>query len=145
MKRDDQRSAVYAAENKALNMFAEEKLFSSMDELKAYCVEITQSEYWTKQKGWLRFTVADGRGRRSACYKPSRRQVCFPKSMRTPEIAIHEMAHFLTAKTSKGVPAHGSHFCGHYLNLVKELLGVEKFEALKQAFDESRVRYNLNV
>jgi putative metallohydrolase (TIGR04338 family) len=145
MKRDNQRSKVYLAENKALHMFADEKLFGSMEELKLYCINITESDYWKKHKGWKRFTVSDGRGRRSACYKPTKKQLCFPKDMRTPEIAIHEMSHFLTAKTSKGVPNHGSHFCGHYLNLVNELLGSKAFESLKEAFDEGGVKYKLHI
>jgi putative metallohydrolase (TIGR04338 family) len=143
MARDFQRSKLYKAERKVLPLFDKSELFSDMNELKAYCELIKETDYWKKHKGWKRVKVKDGRARQSACYWSHDRSVAFPKGLRTPCVAIHEMAHCLTHKTTgDNYVGHGTHFCGHYIKLVNELLGYEMAMKLQKQFDEDGVRYH---
>jgi putative metallohydrolase (TIGR04338 family) len=137
---DYQRSKVYAAEDAAFHKRRDPSM-TTLDEVRDYMDAIIASEYWTAQKGWLRVKVGDGRGRRNACYKPSRRQVCFPLWARSEWIIIHEMAHCLTYRTTKDGTGHGTHFTGHYLSLVEELLGTREAIALAESFTKHGVRW----
>ena len=138
--RDYQRAAVYKAEDLVFGKHNPPTM-KCLGEVQGYMDRITNSEYWQSLKGWKRVRVGDGRGRNRACYKPSSKQVCFPIWARSEWIVIHEMAHCLTHKTTGGYSAHGTHFCGHYLSLVEELLGLDKAIELSESFKSQGVRW----
>jgi len=154
--RDFQRSKVYAAEDKA---FAEWKLpeWESMDECRAFIQVITSSHYWQRHKGWKRITLKDGRGCRSASYWRGKiyrygngtvkrvkvSEMTLPKWSRNKFVIIHESAHWLTDRTTEDSTSHGSHFAGHYLNLIDELIGTDAAMGLMASFEEKGVKYHL--
>jgi len=140
MIRDGQRSKVYEAEDAYFKKSLPPE-YATMDEVGEYVQVVINSQYWKKCGGWKRVKTGTGKGRRSACYKPYSKQVCFPLWSRSRWIVIHEMSHCLTDKTSKGAPWHGTHFVGHYLNLVEELLGVDVAESLAESFVSQGVRW----
>ena len=138
---DYQRSKVYAAEDKVFNKGLPATM-ESMESVRSYMDRVMGTEYWGRMKGWTRVTAADGRGRRSACYKPSKKQVCFPSWSRSEWIIIHELAHCLTHRTTKSGTGHGTHFVGHYLNLVEEMLSRDTAVQLAESFTQHGARYH---
>tara|TARA_R110002020_G_scaffold279976_4_gene495777 strand:- start:1898 stop:2287 length:390 start_codon:yes stop_codon:yes gene_type:complete len=119
----------------------------TMEECSAYASKIKATDYWKQHKGWLRVNLHHGAGHRSAKYYRawSGRQRCvvLPKWARSEIVMIHEFAHCLTDRTTGGdYSGHGTHFCGHYLNLVGELLGEDYKNRLMEQFDEDGVRYH---
>lgn len=138
--RDYQRGKVYKAEDAVFDKDKNAEM-ESLDEVRAYMGKVTGSDHWKAQEGWQRVKVGDGRGRRAACYKPTKKQVCFPLWSRSKWIIIHEMAHCLTHRTTKDGTGHGTHFAGHYLSLVEELLGSDSAHALAESFSKHGVRW----
>lgn len=121
--RDFQRSAVYAWEFKQFPRMKSGGM--TLDECKALAERM-----WGK-----RMHVADGRGRRNACafiYDPMPK-IALPKWARTKEVVAHEVAHWLVKRTSKGAPAHGGIFVGHYLTLLAEHCGYDRDELVRSA------------
>jgi len=144
MPRDFQRSKLYDAESSVFPMYEPVEKYRQLDDCHEFLKKIMATEYWKRHKGWKRIKIGDGRGRRSACYKPHRRQVCLPLWARNEYVMIHEMAHCLVHKTQGDSRVwHGTHFAGHYLQLVDELLGMDESSKLMESFDKKGVKYHL--
>lgn len=143
--RDYQRSKVYAAENKALDMFPAVAKARDMEWCEDFKKEIMDSEHWKKHKGWAYVNLHHGAGHRSAGYYSARRgkqrTVTLPKFARSKAMMIHEFAHALTDRTHKNASGHGTYFCGHYIALVQELLGRDRGEHLASHFKDHGVRF----
>ena len=144
--RDHQVSKVYAAENAVFPMHNPVEKYRKLDDCNEFLKKIIATQYWHRHKGWKRINIGDGRGRSSACYKPWKKQVCLPLWARNEHVMIHEMAHCLTHRTQNdpnGGVGHGTHFAGHYLNLIDELMGMDEAMKLMESFDEKGVIYHL--
>lgn len=141
--RDFQKSKVYQAENNALMQLKENPEFTTLDECKTYINEIINSDYWNKHKGWKRIKLRCGRGCTNAFYRAHDKSITLPKWARGKMVIIHECAHWLTRKTTEDGTSHGSHFAGHFLMLIDELLGEEHSAALMQQYEELGVIYHL--
>lgn len=144
-QRDIQRSAVYAAEDMAFDKNKDAE-FETLAECNDFAKRIICSEYWLKNKGLKRFSLSDGRGRRSACFKGiehgyRRNTICLPKWSRSRWVIIHEFAHFLTMRTDGKYKAwHGATFCRHYVELILEMIGQEECNKLETCFREKSVK-----
>jgi len=144
--RDFQKQAVYNSENIACDLTGTNNgrcEFGRLDECKLFAEKIINSKYWQAQKGWKRIKLKDGRGRRAACYDDQDKSVSLPMWSRNKVVIIHEFAHYLTHKTTEDATGHGSHFCGHFLALLDELVGMEASMALMEQFEKHKVIYHL--
>ena len=142
-KRDAQRSKVYTAENlvfpRAVRDTAEHK--RDLDYCRQVIGEVVLSSHYQQFRGWKRIGLCDGRGRRSACYRGSARELSLPRWARNPAVICHEMAHALTHATAKHpVPAHGGMFCRHFIELVRCVMGNEWAIALEHQFKQDGLR-----
>lgn len=141
-KRDHQRKKVYDSENAVFSKATPD--YASLAECRAYMDQIIASEYWKLHDGWKRVGLLDGRGGSSAMYVSRKKSLALPKWSRIKWVIIHEMAHCLTHRTTKDFCAHGSHFAGHYLALVREMLGDTHYVALKESMDKHNVMYYMH-
>jgi putative metallohydrolase (TIGR04338 family) len=140
MARDTQRKKVYDAEDAAFDKSKSEEL--SVLECQAFidkCLssKVLQRKYpRAARRGY--FKVADGRGRRRACYAPGYEELRIPRWARSRWILLHELAHGLTYPSQ---PWHGWKFCECYLYLVRVFLGRGAEEILKTEFKARRVKF----
>lgn len=140
-QRDSQRSKIYAAEDAAFNRGFSEGL--TVGECQAIVDKVLASRTVRERypRADLPVLVADGRGRRSACYAATRYgrpTLCIPRSLRSKWVVLHELAHHLTHK--RGVP-HGWEFAECFLYLVRVFIGRHAEARLKQEMKARRVKY----
>ena len=128
--RDYQRTRVYKWERLEFNWDNE---LLSLDQCQALC-----NKYAPHTLTGFNLTATDGRGRRNACAKIDRHQVCLPRWARKAWIVLHEIAHHLAYD-----PAHADH--GHqYMQEYVQLLA-KHYNRDLQALRDSAVGYGLRV
>lgn len=135
--RDSQRSRVYKAERSG--GVVEGWYMPKVEEVRGYIARLQrQPGYQERWGGRKPITVHDGRRRRDAAGCPIERAVWLPRWSRYPLVICHEIAH---VETPDEAPAHGEEFCGNFLFLVRLTLGRDGESALRESFDEHRVKY----
>ena len=97
---------------------------------------------WIRKRFGLR--VADGRGckRATASYRDGE-TITLPRWARIEYVMLHELSHLVVHYEFKRreVAGHGWQFCMVYLKLVKNVMGPEAHDKLKESFKEFRVKY----
>lgn len=143
--RDYQKSKLYRAEDVAFKAhpYWKEQEFESLEECKEFAREIVNTKHWIDNKGWKRIKLKSGAGCSNAFYRQSDKSITLPLWSRNKLVMIHEFAHYLTHKTMEDPVGHGSHFSGHYLLLVDEIMGEEFSHALMEQYEEHGVKYKL--
>lgn len=130
--RDFQRSRVYRSEAQALGHLPQ-LTFSTVAHVQAYLDDLVGSPWFRRHWRRVDVTVKDGRGSRRA-RTDGRGWIALPRAMRHEWVVLHELAHCLAADK------HGPVFCACYLELVGRQLGAEAQAALRDAFQEHRVK-----
>jgi len=102
--RDSQRSKVYRWETLEFGWDTETL---SLDQCQSLCDKYVP--HWN-------LTVSDGRGRRRACAKIDKHQVCLPKWARKAWIVLHEIAHHLAYAPNHA--DHGRQYMQEYVQLL---------------------------
>lgn len=148
-KRDNQRSKVYAAENRAKKRLREKGRFQavqfeSVQEVEQYVNRILRSQWWKKNcQGWLirEVRVKDGRGTTNASAHRSRYgcYINIPRWARNELVVLHELAHI--ACSNEHAP-HGREFSRMFLSMVKRWMGREAWEVLREEFKAAKVKYS---
>jgi putative metallohydrolase (TIGR04338 family) len=143
MKRDFQRSRVYAAERELDGTPTHRKLA----ECQAFVDKVLRSKWWRSRGGESGIVVEDGRGRSRACYQSGFFSmtgrgirppvVKLPRWARSELVILHELAHSLT----NGGPWHGREFARNFLALVGRFMGREAATALRESYRKHRVKY----
>lgn len=126
IRRDFQRSALYDSETKLFSKHGgPEEHLTTLPEIKQWISDvIIPSDHWQQYCTFPTIQLGTGSGRRSACYKKAKRQICMPLWSRKEWILCHELAHLLTDCThGESVPAHGSTYARHYIELVRVAKG----------------------
>jgi len=149
--RDSQRSKVYKAET-AHSLWFDEALFDSVGDVQRWVDSICKSRWFKNRfpryaldpKSLMKYgrsadgiKVLDGRGRRRACGL-RRGFIKLPIWTRTDLHILHEIAHVVT--TTK-VASHGREFCANYLALVRQFMGKEEANELRECFKRHKVKY----
>ena len=123
MKRDFQRSKVYAWEKEALNLFDPAQWPEiTLDECKALIQKVFAA------KGLIPPAVKDGRGSSKARGGPDR--INLPKWARTKVIVLHECAHGINIKD-----AHGPAWVKEYIDLLGQYADVKVGQLYASALD----------
>jgi len=96
---------------------------------------------WIPKQYGLR--IADGRGCRRATASYDGQTITLPRWARVEYVMLHELSHLVVHHEFKRreVASHGWQFCMVYLKLVKNVLGPETHDRLKQSFKTLRVKY----
>jgi len=82
--------------------------------------------------------VVNGRGRRSACYVPLYHEIRLPRSMRSPQVVLHEAAHaildyYIQRKRCSPEPIHGPVFARLVIDLYACYIGVDRARLMDDA------------
>lgn len=137
---DYQRSKVYKAEDAA---FAAHTPTLDWGGCAALFDMVLACDYWQRHGGYKQVKLVKAHGGRSTWCR-SGRTVRLSRHHQNPAIICHELAHALTEKTHGWETAgHGAIFCGHYLGLVRDVMGPWAELALRHCFNTHGVRYNL--
>lgn len=138
--RDNQRSRVYAAERVLVK---DRKILGegSIQEAEAYVRSVEADPIWEellKRSG--RTPIPGGlkieSGRRHGHARGGTTHLVLPPWARSPVVILHEMAHSATR-----TGCHNWPFAAAFLVLVKEFLGEDQEQILKQSFKSHGVRY----
>ena len=157
-ERDNQRSKVFKAEDKARK--GDERPLPKVDDIERYLTRNMGRKTLERRYGETimgRMTkVADGRGTRHALayggYK-----IGIPLWARSEWVVLHEMAHIIHSRINGaksrrqpmpahaanlvGGASHGWQFCAIFVDLVRYCCGAEAAEKLKTEFKAGKVRY----
>jgi len=155
--RDSQRKKLYAAERKH-SLWVNDSQFDSVGEVQKWVDNICKSR-WFKNRfprykldlsslmrdgiATYGIKVLDGRGRLRA-NGSTRGFIKLPVWTRSHLHILHEIAHVITRRTDHNGPLpafHGREFCANYIALVRQFLGKEAGDELKECFRKSRVKY----
>jgi putative metallohydrolase (TIGR04338 family) len=148
MKRDSQKSRVYAAERAAFPDYFNRR--SAM----AGFHSVTECEIWVNRqlqkplvrrklveigiRSWpkpVRVTDSGGKGGASASRLLS--TIYVSGYYRNPVVLLHELAHLLTPSD----PGHGWQYAQAYLTLIRWVMGAHAAKQLTAAFKAKRVRF----
>lgn len=124
--RDYQRTKCYKWERQEFNWDYD---LMPLEECQALC---------DKYAPWLNLIVSDGRGRRAACAKIEKKQVCLPRWARKTWVVLHEIAHHLAYDPSHA--DHGHQFMQEYIQLL-----AKHYNRDLEALRDSAVGYGLRV
>ena len=119
--RDTQRQKVYDWENAQFNDDGSKHVADEpqmeLAEIKKLVTKVARDYGLTHRK----VKVADGRGRRAACYSSGTREVKFPRWSRRRYIVMHELAHWIewVKHPELKTAAHGREFVGIYMELLR--------------------------
>lgn len=142
LERDYQRTSLYVAEGVTFSGTWADIIIFNQQEVKALVKEITESEYWTRKRGWKRIGIDfDNKLKGDICWYDYETRTLVLNSMVTTYVVVHEMAHCLTHKTHDTITPHGSYFAGHYLGLVREIMGEALYKTLKKDFSYFGIKY----
>lgn len=143
MARDTQRQKVYDAERAAFGGSKPEGYsIAEMQQLidKWRSSKVLQRHY---PRATRPLRVADGRGRRRACFAPMGLfhddELRMPRWSRKKWVLLHEFAHALTYSSARAW--HGWEFCECYLYLVRVYIGRGAEEKLAREFKAHHVKY----
>lgn len=145
MRRDNQRSKVYTAENAAFRGHPEaNEPLPTVEDIERFVRHVwdlkrVQGAFPKAVVQWRQPVVKDGRRRRRAC--GARGFISMPRRLRVKWIVLHELAHTISLRDNCHIAAHGWEFSNTYLTLVRLVLGVEAHDLLKAQFKAHRVRY----
>lgn len=139
--RDSQRQRVYDSEY----AIDHGERFETLADCQAFVDRVLQrkrlaTKFPGKNPHRMTITCKDGRGRRMAFATTTwaeGRVVKLPLWARTELTILHEMTHHFSPALSQ----HDWVFCSNLLTLVREVMGVEAYRALKGQYDTRKVRY----
>jgi putative metallohydrolase (TIGR04338 family) len=139
--RDYQRQKVYDAESKVseftYNAIHDKLPTVEWEYLQKYVLEMTQKPWF--QARYPRQTIRVKDGRRCRRAHGGYGTIWMPKWSRSPMIILHEIAH---AVSYMAADKHGPTYCGHYLYLVYNQLGVKAYDELRASFIKYGVDFN---
>lgn len=147
MRRDSQRSRVYAAENAAFRGHPEaNEPLPAVEDIERFIRHVwslkrVQGTFPKAVVQWRlgQPAVRDGRRRRHACGAMG--FISMPRWSRVKWVVLHELAHTISRRTDCYIAGHGWEYAATYLTLVRLVLGVEAHNLLKAQFKANRVRY----
>ena len=93
--------------------------FITLDECKTFLTTLQSSDYYRRAGGFQRITLHSGAGNRRATYNEYKKRIKLPLWARTRWVIAHELAHHLTHRDPRDLPAHGASFARHFIELVR--------------------------
>jgi putative metallohydrolase (TIGR04338 family) len=135
---DPQAGAVYRAEDAALAGVGPR--LARWADVEAFVEAVVTSPDWVEHPAVPPIEVVVERRSSSARYAAASHEhatVWIPAGHWTAPVVLHELAHLLCPSTED----HGPAWCGAFLWLVRRVLGIEAYGALRTAFDRAGVRY----
>jgi putative metallohydrolase (TIGR04338 family) len=135
---DPQAAAVYRAEDAALDGVGP-RLHRWAD-VEAFVEAVVSSPEWVEHPAVPPVEVVVERRSRSARYAAASHAhaaIWIPDGHWTAPVVLHELAHLLCPSRED----HGPAWCGALLWLVRRVLGVEAYGALRSGFDQAGVVY----
>ena len=141
--RDSQKGRLYRAENEVRRLVGD-KVFPNKIGFYAFIEKIERDRWFRRTYGIRKFTLHDGRGRKSAAAWGFR-DMTFPRWSRTPMIVLHEVAHccthWLAHRSNEKHAGHGWLYAQTYLRLVRHFMGEEVHHKLRASYRAHRVKY----
>lgn len=136
-QRDSQRQRLYDAEREAIHPLDGGAL--SFDECCEYLGTVRARTWYRHRwglRGGSRLVQTNGQGGRAYM---GGSEIRLGVWARRRAVILHELAHTLT---EIGEPPHGAQFAGIFLFLVRQEMGPEAGQALREAYRRHRVRSN---
>lgn len=101
-----------------------------------------ESFHWIEFGGYTDIYIKETKGRTRALYHLGNHSITLPDWARNKAVIIHEHTHgLIEAIYGTNVPPHGVEFCGHQLQMVKELLGEKTQLRLRDPYHQRSIRY----
>lgn len=134
--RDNQKSRLYAAEDAALEVFGTQMTVEACQKEVDRITDLRGVRgRWGLRE--LRVVATNGRGGRTNGY-----EIRLGSHAKTVPYICHEVAHCLTPSKYAD---HGPEFAGVLLHVVRQAMGKEKADALRESFRKHGVRYSLKA